>query len=101
MKILDKYIELIKKGYCSDYNELNCIDNFPQEKIVQEIKQLQQENQQLKKQKDDVVEYIKTAIEDGDYFEADIDSDIQPASHDKYVNSVDILRMLGEIDVED
>jgi predicted transcriptional regulator len=56
---------------------------------------------EVKKQKDDVVEYIKTAIEDGDYFEADIDSDIQPASHDKYVNSVDILRMLGEIDVKD
>ena len=38
MKILDKYIELVEKGYCSDCNELNCIDNFPQEKIVREIK---------------------------------------------------------------
>ena len=62
MKILDKYIELIEKGYCDDCNELNCIGNYPQEKIVQEIKQLQQENQQLKKQKDDVVELCNKSI---------------------------------------
>ncbi len=79
MKILDKYIELIKKGYCSDCNELNCIDNFPQEKIVQEIKQLQQENQQLKKQKDDVVELIKKT----------------PFLYSPFKEEV--LRMLGEI----
>lgn len=31
-EILEKYIELIKKDYCSDCNELNCIDNFPHKK---------------------------------------------------------------------
>ena len=53
---------------------------------------------EVKKKKDDVVEYINTAIEEGNYFEDDIDTDIQPANYDKYVNSVEILRMLGEID---
>ena len=49
-EILNKYIDLIDKGYCSDCNELNCIDNFPQAKITHAIRELQQENQELKKQ---------------------------------------------------
>lgn len=47
-EILNKYIELINKNYCSDCNELNCIDNFPHKKIANAIRDLQQENQQLK-----------------------------------------------------
>ena len=49
-EILNKYIDLIDKGYCCDCNELNCIDNFPQTKIAHSIRELQQENQELKKQ---------------------------------------------------
>lgn len=45
------------------------------------IEQLQQENQQLKKQKDDVVEYIKNYLQ----FRKEFDLD-------------KVLRMLGEID---
>ena len=48
-EILNKYINLIDKGYCSDCNELNCIDNFPHAKITHAIRELQQENQELKK----------------------------------------------------
>lgn len=47
-EILNKYINLIDKGYCSDCNELNCIDNFPHSKITHAIRELQQENQELK-----------------------------------------------------
>lgn len=47
-EILNKYIDLIDKGYCSDCNELNCIDNFPHEKITHGIRELQQENQRYK-----------------------------------------------------
>ena len=47
-EILNKYINLIDKGYCSDCNELNCIDNFPHSKITHAIRELQQENKQLK-----------------------------------------------------
>ena len=47
-EILNKYINLIDKGYCSDCNELNCIDNFPHVKITHAIRELQQENQELK-----------------------------------------------------
>lgn len=46
--ILNKYIDLIDKGYCCACNELNCIDNFPQAKITHAIRKLQQENKQLK-----------------------------------------------------
>ena len=42
-EILNKYIDLIDKGYCCDCNELNCIDNFPHSKITHAIKELQQE----------------------------------------------------------
>ena len=49
-EILNKYIDLIDKGYCSDCNELNCIDNFPHSKITHAIRELQQENQSLKKE---------------------------------------------------
>lgn len=96
MKILDKYIELIEEGYCSDCNELNCIDNFPHKKIAQEIKQLQQENQQLKKQKDDVVEYIKYQLSNLDFKK---DEDMKA----KMLGSMILVmledkRMLGEID---
>lgn len=47
-EILNKYIDLIDKGYCCACNELNCIDNFPHAKIAHAIRELQQENQELK-----------------------------------------------------
>lgn len=68
-KILNKYIELINKGYCCACNELNCIDNFPQKKIANAISNLQQENQQLKEVIEEVREYIDNNTEfehDGD-----------------------------------
>lgn len=55
-------------------------------KFLNYIKELQQENQQLKKQKDDVVEYIKNRF--------DADKGIW------IIDCYDLLRMLGEIDVE-
>ncbi len=57
-EILNKYIDLIDKGYCSDCNELNCIDNFPHAKITHAIRELQQENQELKKQLEEAQENI-------------------------------------------
>ena len=47
-EILNKYIDLIDKGYCCACNELNCIDNFPHAKIAHAIRELQQENKELK-----------------------------------------------------
>ena len=57
-EILNKYIDLIDKGYCCACNELNCIDNFPQTKIAHSIRQLQQENKKLK----DKLSKIETLI---------------------------------------
>lgn len=63
-EILNKYIDLIDKGYCSDCNELNCIDNFPHTKITRAIRKLQQENKELKeKYVNAVADYEKTMFE--------------------------------------
>lgn len=59
--ILNKYIDLIDIGYCCDCNELNCIDNFPQAKIAHSIRELQQENKQLKANRDEAIEYINNS----------------------------------------
>ena len=47
-EILNKYIELINKGYCSDCNELNCLGNFPHKHIAETIEFILKENNELK-----------------------------------------------------
>ena len=59
-EILNKYIDLIDKGYCCACNELNCIDNFPHAKITHAIRELQQENKKYKEVIDKAIEYIKS-----------------------------------------
>ena len=58
-EILNKYIDLIGKGYCCGCNELNCIDNFPQAKITHAIRELQEEIKELKDNWNKLREYIK------------------------------------------
>ena len=58
-EILNKYIDLINKGYCCACNELNCIDNFPHVKITHAIRELQQENKKYKEVIDKAIKYIK------------------------------------------
>lgn len=67
--ILNKYIDLIDKGYCCACNELNCIDNFPQTKITHAIKKLQQENKQLKDNWDKLKEYIGIKLYNVEYLQ--------------------------------
>ena len=62
-EILNKYIDLIDKGYCCDCNELNCIDNFPHAKITHAIRELQQQNKKYKEVIDKAIEYIEEAKE--------------------------------------
>ncbi len=62
-EILNKYIDLIDKGYCSDCNELNCIDNFPHAKITHAIRELQQENKKQKEVIDKAVNDIQEIID--------------------------------------
>lgn len=57
-ELLNKYVELIKKDYCSDCNELNCISNFPNKDIANAIQQLLQENKELKGKLKKIEEYI-------------------------------------------
>ena len=75
-EILNKYIDLIDKGYCSDCNELNCIDNFPYAKITHAIRELQQENQELKKQ-------LEERILDSSYYDMITDENISNKNQQK------------------
>jgi uncharacterized protein (UPF0335 family) len=58
------------------------------DKLLSYIEQLEKENQQLKKQKDDVVEYIKYNAT-SNYFDKD---------KNMFRREIDLLRMLGETD---
>ena len=87
IKDLKKRNDSLKMQY--EYRNIRCIH------LENENQRLQQENEQLKKQKDDVLEYIKTHTP----------SDIGICGNKKKYyytlgeDSVDeILRMLGEID---
>lgn len=83
IKDLKKRNDSLKMQY--EYRNIRCIH------LEKENERLQQENQQLKKQKDDVVEYIKSynLPEDlGHFGEAPI----------SIRELREILRMLGEID---
>ena len=66
-EILNKYIDLIDKGYCCACNELNCIDNFPHAKITHAIRELQHENQKYKEVIDKLKNKTKENIENAKY----------------------------------
>lgn len=46
---IEKYEQLLNNGYCN-CNEMNCLDNNSPRRILNIVKQLQQENKQLKEQ---------------------------------------------------
>lgn len=89
------YEALLNEGYCN-CNEMNCLDNNSPRRILNIVKRLQQENQQLKKQKDDVVEYIKKNKKVITKYEA---KDTRLPIGTFMWNIDEVLRMLGEIDV--
>lgn len=72
------------------YLENQKYEKYDKEDLVDEIMELQQENQLLKKQKDDVVEYIKK-----DWYSKNT-RDINRIVIGDW--RIDILRMLGEIE---
>lgn len=82
IKDLKKRNDSLKMQY--EYRNIRCIH------LEKENERLQQENQQLKKQKDDVVEYIKK-----DWYSKNT-RDINRIVIGDW--RIDILRMLGEID---
>lgn len=71
IEILNRYIELIDKGYCDDCNELNCLGNFPHKDIAKNIKVILEENQELKNQQKEFIEWLenesKELIRDAGY----------------------------------
>ena len=91
-EILNKYIDLIDKGYCCACNELNCIDNFPHTKITHAIRELQQENQKYKEVIDKAIEYINKYESIKAYYEY-IDED----GYDEYDYDEDFKKELLDI----
>lgn len=90
--ILNKYIDLIDKGYCCDCNELNCIDNFPHAKITHAIRELQQQNQKYKEVIDKSIECINKYESIKAYYEY-IDED----GYDEYNYDEDFKKELLDI----
>ena len=80
-EILNKYIDLIDKGYCCACNELNCIDNFPHAKITHAIRELQQENKRLKDNWNKLKEYLnyksERAVGEDEYVYDEIYNEMQ------------------------
>ena len=68
------------------YDELQY--RFANYELNKKCEQLEKENQQLKKQKDDVIEYLNSIVFEGSF------TFIREGDKVKY----EILRMLGEID---
>lgn len=74
------------------YLENQKYEKYDKEDLVDEIMELQQENQQLKKQKDDVVNLIHKEL---DRF--DCEGSMSISMRISYFKE-DLLRMLGEIE---
>ena len=92
-EILNKYIDLIDKGYCSDCNELNCIDNFPHAKITHAIRELQQENQSLNKQLEVGEEQYNDLVEEKENQQKEF---IEWLTNETNINSYDISDYIYE-----
>ena len=88
-EILNKYIDLIDKGYCCACNELNCIDNFPHAKITHAIRELQQENQELKLE---LSGYRQAILEDKDMLGLKEENKKYKEVIDKATNELFILK---------
>lgn len=67
-------------------------------KLITQNERLQQENQQLKKQKDDVVEYIKCLIKRLEEFDIPKRKETGAFWYQVMGELEELLRMLGEID---
>lgn len=111
-KYIDEYKEDIVKDYFYGKNELlNKLYGFEDRgeftiQVLDELLDLEKENQQLKKQKDDVVEYIKSnCIVSDEWTELDFCNFVPTGKVNyKALNKEkvkDLLRMLGETDAED
>ena len=87
-EILNKYIDLIDKGYCCACNELNSIDNFPHAKIAHSIRELLQENQELKEVIDKSIKLIKDTY----YSKNTTDIDSIVLSNNKLLKIREILK---------
>ena len=57
-EFIQKYEELLNSGYC-ECNELNCLDNNPPKKILNIMKEQQQEIERLNNIIKEVREYIE------------------------------------------
>lgn len=88
IKDLKKRNDSLKMQY--EYRNIRCIH------LEYENQRLQQENQQLKKQKDEVVEYVKKHFQDDEGIICKYVGDNACEINENFID--ELLRMLGEID---
>lgn len=87
-EILNKYIELIDKGYCEDCNELNCLGNFPHKEIAKNIKLILEENQKYKEVINKAIKWVQDYMEEWDFYD------------EVYHDLTDLLNLLKEVEHE-
>lgn len=92
---IEGYEKLLNKGYC-DCNEMNCIDNNSPRRILNIVKQLQQENKELHNKIDKAIEYINK----NKYFYSGLQNeDMEIGLFENEIN--DLLEILKDSDVDE
>ena len=71
-QFIKKYEELLYKGYC-DCNEMNCIDNNSPRRILNIVKDLQNQLQQ----KENIIKEVREYIEKMTYDNPDTDFELE------------------------
>ena len=95
---IEGYEKLLNKGYC-DCNEMNCIDNNSPRRILNIVKQLEQENEKLKERIDIAIEYIEENKIKSKYSRAECGFDIYIVLKESEIN--DLLEILKDSDVDE
>lgn len=95
---IEGYEKLLNKGYCN-CNEMNCIDNNSPRRILNIVKQLEQENHQLKEQIDIAIEYIEENKIKSKYCRVECGFDTYIVLNEN--NQKDLLEILKESEVDE
>lgn len=85
-------IDMDKREIVLNYKHYNV--NIDVLNFIVDLLKKQEAYENMRKE---AIEYVKDSIEDGNYIEDDIDTDVSKASYDKYINSVDLLNILNKV----
>lgn len=99
-QFIEGYEKLLNKGYC-DCNEMNCIDNNSPRRILNIVKQLQQENKELHNKIDkanatidtnlELIEYLGNKIDKAIELNGEIDKSLRMKNTSAYIELEDMI----------